>query len=491
MNRRIAVWLATLCLTGIGVPGALAQASPRGKAAPAKTVERKHRAPVNKEILRVRLPRPQEVKLENGLSVLVLEHHKLPVVNFALWIKTGALTDPKELPGLAKFTAEMLREGTTHRSSTQLANDVDEIGASLGATAEYGASISTVNASGLVENVERILELMSDMVLNPTFPGDELEKYKTRQLAALEQQRSLPAFVAREKLFQVLYRDFPAAIVSTTPGAVAAVTTAHLQQSHSRYYVPSNALLGVVGDLAPERAVELIRKYFGGWKDHAVEQPSVGTVPAPAPAKVYLVDRPDSVQTNIVAGNYAVRRADPEFIPLTVMNRILGGGPSARLFLNLREEKGYTYGVYSDFDADIYRGPWIVNTEVQTAVTDGALRELMAEFKRIRERRVPQAELDEARRAIVAGFALSLEQPATLLESWMLVKYYNLAPDYWDRYTQEVAKVNAEAVQQAAQKFVDLEHLQIVCVGNGKQIKDVLKKYGPLEVYDTDGKRLE
>jgi predicted Zn-dependent peptidase len=197
------------------------------------------------------------------------------------------------------------------------------------------------------------------------------------------------------------------------------------------------------------------------------------------------------VQTNIVVGDYAVRRADPEFIPLTVMNRILGGGPSARLFLNLREEKGYTYGVYSRFSADIYRGAWIANTEVQTAVTDGALHELLAEFKRIRERHVPLAELEEARRALVASFALSLEQPAALLDSWLLVKYYNLPADYWDRYTEEVAKVGAEAVQQAAQKFVDLDHLQIVCVGDGKQIKDVLKKYGPLEVYDTDGQRLE
>jgi len=491
MKRSILALLATLCLTVHGAPGALAQASPRGKPSPAKTVERKNRAPVNKEILRVRLPRPQEVKLPNGLSVVVLEHHKLPVVNFALWIKTGALADPKELTGLAKFTAEMLREGTAHRSSTQLASDVDEIGATLSATADYGASVSTVVASGLAENADRILELMSDMVLNPAFPGEELEKYKSRQLAALQQQRSSPVFVAREKLFQVLYRDFPAAIVSATPDSVGAVTAAHLQQFHSRYYVPGNAIMGVVGDLSSERSVELIKKYFGEWKDHPVEQPSVGAVPAPAPARVYLIDRPDSVQTNIVVGDYAVRRPDPEFTPLTVMNRILGGGPSARLFLNLREEKGYTYGVYSDFSADIYRGAWITNTEVQTAVTDGALHELMAEFKRIRERRVPQAELDEARRAIVAGFALSLEQPAALLDSWLLVKYYNLPADYWDRYTQEVAKVNAEAVQQAAQKFVDLDHLQIVCVGDGKQIKDVLKKYGALEVYDTDGKRLE
>ena len=173
------------------------------------------------------------------------------------------------------------------------------------------------------------------------------------------------------------------------------------------------------------------------------------------------------------------------------MNRVLGEGPSSRLFLNLREEKSYTYGAYSFFNADIYPGPWMASTEVRNAVTDGALHEFMYEFNRIRDEKVPESELDDSRRSIVARFALSLEQPAQLLTFWMTAKYYKLPEDYWDRYPEQVAAVSPEVVQHIAKKYVDLNHMQIVCVGNGKDIKDALKKYGPLEVYDTNGKRVE
>ena len=423
--------------------------------------------------------------------MLVLEQHRLPTVAFTLWVETGALADPKDLQGLAKATAEMLREGTSHRSSAQLAADVDGLGATLGASAEFGADTSTISASGLSESVDRLLELMSDVVLNPAFPADEFAIYQKRQLAQVEQMRSRSAFLAQERLHKVLYGDFAAAVVSATPQSLKAMSPAQLQEFHDKYYVPNNALLGVVGDVQFDQVISLLQKYFGAWKGHPVAPPDLGKLSPPGGAKVTLVDRPDSVQTNILAGDIAVRRADPDYIPLTVMNRVVGGGASARLFLNLREKHGYTYGAYSSFTSDIYPGVWRANTEVRNAVTDGSLHELMEEFKRVRTEPVPEAELDEARRSIVAGFALALEQPARLLDFWMTANYYRLPQDYWDRYPEQVSKVTPEVVERVAKKYVDLDHLQIVCVGDGKQIKDVLKKYGSLEVYDADGKRLE
>lgn len=425
------------------------------------------------------------------MAVLVLEQHKLPTVAFSLWMETGALADPKELPGLAKFTAEMLREGTTHRSSAQLAAEVDDIGASLGASAGFGGSISTVGASGLVEDADKIVELMSDIVLNPTLPEQELEKYKTRQLAALEEARSNPDFLAREMFYHVLYQDFPASVISATPESVKRATVEQLKQFHQQYYAPSNAILGIVGDVTVDQIMPLVEKHFGEWQNRPVNEPTLARIPAPSAAKIYLVDRPGSVQTNILLGNLSLRRADPDYIPLTVMNRILGGGPTGRLFINLREEKRYTYGASSYFNSDVYPGAWTASTEVRNEVTDGSMHELMAEFKRIRDEKVPETELDEARRAIVARFALSLEQPGTLLNSWLTLKYYNLPEDYWDRYPEEVAKVSQDVVRRVARKYVDLDHLQIVCVGDGKQIDEVLKKYGPVEVYDTEGKPVE
>jgi len=462
-------------------------------------VVRLNRAPVNNEVLKVHLPRPLVTKLPNGLTVLVLEQHKLPVVNLMLWIETGALSDPKDMPGLAGFTAEMLKEGTTHRTSAQLAADVDNIGSTLNAQAPFGSTHSGIVASGLAPSAGQILELMSDEVLNPTFPSDELEKFKQRQLAQLEQERSQPFSLGEERFRQAVYRSFPASVALPTAESIKAATPERLKEFHDRYYVPGNAILGIVGDVKQDEIMELVRKHFGDWKGAPVSKPDWSQLPEPASMKIYLVDRPDSVQANILAGDYGARRSDPDYPALVVMNQVLGGGPQARLFLNLREEHGYTYGAYSRVGDDKYRETWQANTEVRSAVTDGSMEQLMAEFTRIRDQKVPESELNEARHAIVANFALSLEQPQQLLGRWMIVQSEGLPMDYWDRYPVEVAGIKPDQVQAAAEKYVDLAHLQIVCVGDPKQpgndqkqtIRQVLEKYGSVEVYDANGKREE
>lgn len=471
--------------------GSRVMAQQGDKSVSAKAVQRLNRAPVNKEILQVKLPRPIEKQLSNGLTVLVIPKHKLPTINMEMWVKAGALSDPKDLPGLAKFTADMLKEGTAKRTSSQLASEADEIGAQIGADADFGYGTSSVHAAGLVDNADRMLELVSDMVANPVFPAQELDKYKARLLPELEQQRSEPDFLGKEKLHQVVYGDFPAAVVSATPESVKKVTSDDLKKFHANYYAPNNAVVAIVGDIEPEQAFALVNKYFGGWKKHPVEEAKLDEVPAPAAAKVSLIDRPGSVQTNILAGEYSVRRADPDYIPLRVMNRILGEGAAARLFLDLREEKGYTYGAYSNFTAYNYPGVFLANTEVRNAVTDPALRDLLAEFSRIRDEKVPESELDEARRAIVARFALSLENPNILLNAWLTVNYYHLPVTYWDQYPAEVAKVTQDDVQRVARKYLDKDHLQVVCVGDAKQIGSALAKYGPLDVFDADGRPIK
>jgi zinc protease len=482
-------WLRALGMTALLLSlAATAAAQNEQHGAEVSKVVRLNRAPVNKQVLKVKLPRPQVTKLPNGLTVIVLERHKLPTINFALWIKTGALADPGSLPGLASFTASMLREGTETRSSAQLATAVDNVGGSVSANADFGSNLTEISASGLVDNMDTLLDVMSDETLRPTFPNSELDKFRQRQLANLQFERSNPSFLGNEKLHQLVYQNFPAAVVAPTAESVQKVTSADLKKFHDEYFLPNNAILGVVGDTTPAQVMPMIQKYFGSWASHPVHEPPLAALPLPAPSKITLIDRPGSVQTNILAGDYAVRRDDPDYIPLFVMNRILGGGPSARLFIDLREEKGYTYGAYSNFNANIFPGLWSARTEVRNAVTDGSMQALIAEFKKIREEKVPVPELDEAKRAIVAGFALSLESPETLLGAWMNVNYYKLPEDYWDNYTIQISKVTQDQVQSMARRFVDLDHIQYVCVGDGKQIKDVLKKYGQVQVFDTNGK---
>jgi predicted Zn-dependent peptidase len=480
--------------------GAFAQQAPGSdKGVSAKSVQRLNRAPVNKNVLQVQLPKPTEFKLKNGLTVVVLEQHKLPQVLFNMWIKGGALHDPKNLPGVADFTADMMREGTTRRTSAQLAAESDQIGASLGTSASYGSAISTVSIGGLVENTDKMLDIMSDVLMNPAFPQAELDKLKQRTLPELEEQRSDPGFLADEKFNQVLYRDFPAAIVSATPESVKAITVADLKKFHETWFAPNNAILGITGDITVAQAKVLAEKYFGAWKEHPVPPVELPAIPAPQAKKAYLIDRPGSVQTNLVAGDFSLKRTDPDFIPLTVMNRILGSGASSRLFLELREEKGYTYGSYSFFTAMSYPGSFQATSEQRNNVTEGAMSSLLDELKKIREVPVPNEELDESKRSIVATFALSLERPSNLLDRWLTVKYYGLPLDYWDTYPANVAKVDPATIERVGKKYIDLDHLQIVVVGDAgqpgtedkekpKTIKEVVSGFAPTEVFDAEGK---
>src|SRR3954464_8923379 len=472
------------------------------KATSAKSVQRLNKAPVNTDVLQVKLPRPTEVKLKNGLSVVVLEQHKLPQVVMVLWVKAGALHDPKGMPGVAEATAAMLREGTAKRTSAQIAAETDQLGAALTTGAGYGSAITTVSISGLVESADKMADLMSDVVINPAFPEQELAKYKSRKLPELEEQRSDPGFLAEEKFYSVLYGDFPASIISATPESVNAVTIADLKKFHDTWFAPNNAILGITGDITVEQATALANKYFGAWQQHAVPAQTLPPVPGPQPKKAYLIDRPGSVQTNLVTGNLGIKRTDPDYISLVVMDRILGSDASSRLFLELREEKGYTYGSYSDFSALTYPGIVEATSEQRNAVTKGAMDSLLEELRKMREEPVPGPELDESKRSIVAVFALSLERPANLLDRWLTVKYYGLPLDYWDTYPARVNEQTAATIEQTAKKYIDLDHLQIVVGGdpshpgtkekkNAKTIKVLVPGSAPTEMFDAEGKPIK
>ncbi len=484
MIRRTSIAAVFVALLILAVPASRAQGN---KATDVSKVVRLNRAPVNKEVLHVQLPRPTVVKLSNGMTLVLLEDHKLPTVAFTMMIRPGQLADPDDLPGLASFTAGMLREGTTSRTSAQIATEVDSLGASLGANAAFGAGYLSVNASGLAPDAGKILDLMSDVVLHPTFPDGELAQFKQREQSALEQRLANPAFLANRALRKALYIEPPLSIDSPTKDSIAKVTSADLKKFHDQHFTPGNTIFGVTGDFKTAEMRALVEKYFGSWSGAAEAPVALRESRVSEPSKIILVDRPASVQTYILAGARTIKRTDPDYYSLVVMNDVLGGGPQARLFLDLREEHSYTYGAYSNTTANIYPGYWSGYAAVRTPVTDGSMTQFAYEYKRIASEAVPASELDDVHRSIIASFALSLEQPAQVLGSWLTVQYYGLPADYWDNYPERISAVDERAVQAAAKKYVDLAHMQWVAVGDRKQIEPVLKKYGPVTVVDADG----
>jgi zinc protease len=491
MKQRMLV-VATLIALG-GSTGFCDITYAQGVAAPAaqsstKGAVIKGKAPVNKNVLKVKLPKAKEAKLPNGLRVILLENHKVPTFTAQMVILSGGLTDKPDFRGLASFTATLLREGTAKRTSKDIAEQVDSFGATLGSASGLSSITSTVTASGLVENLDQTFEIMADVIRNPTFPTEEVEKYKTRALAQLQLQRASPQFLAQEQFSRAIYGDHPAALVAPPAESIKKLTPKDLAAFHSANYRPNNAILAIVGDLTLKELMPKIEKAFGDWQKGDVPATTIPAAPAQAGSRILLIDRPGSVQTVLQLGTLGIERTNPDYFALLLADKILGGGPAARLFLNLREDKGYTYGAYSNFGGTKFRGTWVSSSEVRTDVTEGAMNEFMFELKRLRDETVSAEELDNAKRAIVGSFALSLEQPQSLLQNIVTQKLYDLPADYWDTYPQKVAAITPADVKNIAQKYIDLDHLQVVAVGDASKARDVLAKYGKVEVYDADGK---
>ena len=455
-----------------------------------KGVVLKGRAPVSTEILKVKLPRPAEADLPNGAHLMVLEDHRAPQIVFQITIPgAGGYVDPADMPGLASITATMMREGTPKRTTLQISEQVERMAASVGVGTGLSSIDATVSGSSLTDKFDETFALAVDILLNPTFPDDELARYKERTRTGLLQQRASAAFLASEMFSRVLYGAHPAGRVSLTVPVLDRINRQMLVDFHRTHYVPDHAVIAMSGDITMAQARKAIDARLGGWKASGAPAPVVEDPAMPGPGKIYFVARPNSVQTNFIVGAPSINRASPEYDLLQVMNAVIGGGPTGRLFVILREEKGYTYGAYSNVSALRFRGGWTASTEVRTEVTNDAFRDLMAEITRLRDEPVSDKELQDKRGGMVASFALSLESPQAVLNNHITRWIYKLPADYWDRYPDRVSAVTSAQVREAARKYLEASRLQIVVVGDPK-IGEILKKFGTVEMYDTEGKRV-
>jgi zinc protease len=438
----------------------------------------------------INLPTPETTTLDNGLEVVTVESGHLPLVSFRLALRTGDAFDPPEMPGLTDIMSDMLAEGTETRTSREIAETVARYGASLsaGANADY----ATVAASSLSIYSGEVLELLADVALRPSFPEDELELSKENAQQNLIAQRAQPSFLATETLARVVFGEHPYAVVSPTPESIESMTRERMSSFHRSMFVPNNAVLFISGDFVRDEMLERVGRLFGGWQRG---EPQVANFPAPPAAtkrSLYLVDRPGSAQSNIVIANLAITRTHPDYFPVLVMHTVLGANASSRLFMNLREEKGYTYGAYSTLDARRFAGTFRATAEVRTPVTGASLTEFFREFERIRGEDVSGKELGDAKSYLTGIFPIRLETQEGLVDQLVQIKMHGLPDDYLLSYRERIQEVTVEDVRRVANEYITPERATIVVVGDAGAIAEQVTPFAEhVEYYDSAGRRKE
>ncbi len=436
------------------------------------------------------LPSPEETTLANGLRVIFVENRRLPLVSYRLAFLSGNADDPPDLPGLTDILTGMLNEGTATRTSRQIADAVARIGATIsaGANSDY----TTVGAGALSNYQAETLELMADLSLRPSFPADELELTKQNALQNLIAQRGQPSFLANERLAKVIYGEHPYATVAPTPASISAMTREQMATFHREKFVPNDAILIVGGDVEREAVLRRVEQLFGAWQPGHVEPVRFPALPKRSARVAYLVDRPGSAQSNIVIANPAIKRTDPDYFPMLVMHTILGANASSRLFMNLREEKGYTYGAYTSLDARRVAGSFRATAEVRTPVTGDSLKEFFYELSRIRENLVSEKELRDAQSYLTGIFPIRLETLDGLIDQLMQIRLFGLPADYLETYRERIEAVTRDEVRRVAREQLAPDTAAIVIVGDATAVRAQVQPYAEtIELYDSTGQRKE
>ncbi|HUR36560.1 MAG TPA: pitrilysin family protein [Terriglobales bacterium] len=434
------------------------------------------------------LPVPQHFKLDNGLTVFLVEQHKLPIVAANLVVLAGSETNPADKPGLASFTADMLDEGTQKRSTLKIAEDLDQIGATLGSGAN--ADSASLNFRTLKNNVDAGFDILSDVALHPAFSERELERVRKTRLTQILQQKDNPSALANKVFARAVFGNkHPYGFIDLgTEAATKAMTRNDLSGFWSKGFVPGNAALVVAGDITAAEVRALATKYFGEWKGSAT------TVRAPEAAasanrNIIIVDKPGSPQTQLRVGSPGIARSNPDYVAVDVMNTTLGGLFSSRINMNLREKNGYSYGAFSRFFARRGPGPFYVGSGVRTDVTGPAVKEIFNEIDKMVGVDVSTEELAIAKDSIARSLPGNFETTPSAAGSIAELFVYSLPIDYYRALPAKIQAINAADVKNAASKYLKPQSMVVVAVGDRAKIEPELKKLnlGPVEVRDFEG----
>ena len=436
----------------------------------------------------IKIGESQTFTLDNGLKVIVVENHKVPVVSFQLSITVDPIMQ-NDAVGYVGMAGDMLRTGTKNRSKQQIDEEVDFIGATLN-TYENG-----IYASSLKKHSDKLLTIMSDVLLNPTFPDDEIEKAKKQTISGLTANETDPNSIASRAAQKLIYGNHPYAEIITKE-TVSNITRDKCVSYFNTYYKPNVTYLVIVGDINLKESKELAKKYFGSWTKGIVPKHEYQFPDKNIGTRIALIDKDDAVQSVIkVTYPLDLKPGTPDAIPANIANEILGGGIfSGRLMLNLRENKGYTYGARSSLSTDRLIGSFEAGAEVRTSVTDSAITQFVYEMNRIRTEPVNAEDLQLTKNVATGSFARSLERPQTVANFALNTARYNIAKDYYATYLEKLNAVTIEEVQKMSEKYITPDNAYIIVVGDKDKLIETLKPLsakGIVELYDVNGNPVE
>lgn len=434
------------------------------------------------------LPTVSVRELQNGLRLMVVERHNLPVADFVLVVPTGATANLANRAGTADLVASMLTEGTTTRNALQIADQTAYLGISLFSSSGWDAT--TVRMSTPTAQLDSALALFADVSLHPSFPATEFARVKKERLTALLQLKDRGPAIASLIYPTVLYgkaNPYGRSPIGTD-ASVTAMTAADLSGFYRAHFAPNGATLIAVGDITPAELERKVGALFGEWGPESVPTVSVGPGIVAPVTTVYLIDKPGAAQSSFRIGSVGVARDTPDYFPISVMNTALGGSFTSRLNQDLREDKGYTYGASSRFDMRKYGGPFTAAAEVVSAKSDSALIEFMKQLRGIRDT-IPAGELSKTKQYLQLELPSAFETNGDIAMRLSDVAVYGLPLDYYNHVVEKIGAVTQGEVQAAAMKYIDPSRLTVLIVGDRKSIEGSIRSLniGPLVFLDVNG----
>ncbi len=436
------------------------------------------------------LPPIEKTKLANGLELWMVEQKELPIVSMNLVLKTGSANEPDSRTGVASMTSTLLDDGTKTRSAVDIVNQLQGIGANLNAGSGWDSTNVTMQT--LTKNLDQALEIYADVVQNPVFPAKELDSLKARALVGLRQQRSNPNAISNNVYNKVLYGDHPYGRDSNE-NTIKAITRDDLVKYYESTFRPNNGVLIVVGDFNKATLKSKVEKAFENWKAGEISAKALAAAKPVEKARIFIVDRPGSAQSVVSIGQIGVDRSNPDYYALNVMNTILGGGFTSRINMNLREDKGYTYGARSNWSFRRGAGPFSAGGDIQTAYTKEAVSEFIKELNDIRGGRpVTQKELEYNKQSLIRRYPSGFETVGAISGQLANLVIYGLPDSYFNDYIAKVNAITTDDVNRVAKQYLDPAKMAIVIVGDRKVIEPGLKELGyGITILDTEGNPLE